>query len=89
MANLMKQSSAPFHWLAAAAALASAAVASTGVAALHIWSTSQYGVICGSGGSETLHCWACYASPLLAIAALGAWRAHRTAPAKARARARR
>lgn len=82
----MKQPSAPFPWLAAAAAMASAAVGATGVAALHIWTTSQYGVICGAGGGEALHCWACYAAPLLAVAALGAWRAHRTAPARARAR---
>lgn len=58
---------------AAVAALAAAAAGTAGVALAHIWTTSQRGVICGLDQAGDAHCWACYAAPLLALAALSLW----------------
>lgn len=60
---------------AAVAALAVGAAGTAGVALAHIWTTSQRGVICGLDQAGDAHCWACYAAPLLALAALSLWRA--------------
>jgi hypothetical protein len=74
-------------WFAASAALATAAAAAMAVAIAHILETAQRGVICGVVSSGLEHCWACYATPMLALAAIAAWRAARSsAPAPARAR---
>lgn len=75
----------PEAWFAVSAALATAAVAAMAVAIAHVLETAQRGVICGMASSGLEHCWACYATPLLALAAVGAWRAA-ASPAAAPAR---
>lgn len=72
--------------LAAAVALGVSAFVTGMIAANHIWLTALRGPICGV--QDAGHCWACYAAPLLAMAALTAWHAHRggLTPAKARGR---
>ena len=64
----------PWIRLAFIQALSASAVLSGLVALRHIIMTAQRGVICGV---ESGHCWACYAAPLLALAALAVWRAPR------------
>lgn len=70
-------------WLLAAG-LASLCAFATGVALAHMLQTAQRGVICGltDGG----HCWACYAAPILASAAIVSWRVARSGRRLARAR---
>jgi hypothetical protein len=67
-----------------AAGLACMSALASGVALVHMLRTAQRGVICGlaDGG----HCWACYAAPVLAYAAIVAWGWSRMAPRPVRAR---
>ena len=76
----------PSHLLAAAALLGASALVTGAIAAVHMWLTALRGPMCGP--SDGGHCWACYAAPLLAMAALTAWQAHRGSltPVVARAR---
>jgi hypothetical protein len=60
----------------------------TAIALAHVMETAQRGVICGVTGSGGLdHCWACYAAPMLALAAVASWLRAATAPSPARVRA--
>jgi hypothetical protein len=45
----------------------------------HIIETAQRGVICGASDGLA-HCWACYAAPMLALAAIACWRVAATMP---------
>jgi hypothetical protein len=67
-----------------AAGLASICAVASGVALSHMLETARRGVICGvaDGG----HCWACYAAPLLGLAAAASWGWAKTLPRPARAR---
>lgn len=69
---------------AVAALLGASALVTGAIAAAHMWLTAQRGPICGV--SDGGHCWACYVAPLLAMAALTAWHAHRSSAACAKAR---
>lgn len=74
---------------AAVAALAAAAAGFAGVAIAHIWTTAQRGMICGLDKASDSHCWACYAAPLTALAALTLWRATAQRQVRTAAMARR
>lgn len=73
----------PSHLLAAAGLLGASALVTGTIAGVHMWLTALRGPMCGAADGG--HCWACYAAPLLAMAALSAWHAHRgrLSPAKA------
>ena len=64
----MESPPSPSPWFAASAAFASATAGAAGVALGHIWTTAQRGAICGLEQGTAAHCWACYATPLLALA---------------------
>jgi len=74
------------RWRLTAVASASASVASAAVAAAHMLETAQRGAICGAASTGLGHCWACYAAPLLGLAAIAAWRQARLQLSPARAR---
>ena len=69
-----------------AAGLATLSALAGGVAVDHMLAIAQRGVICGLPDGGMGHCWACYAAPLLALAAAGAWRAAERAPRLIRVR---
>jgi hypothetical protein len=73
-------------WQAAAIGLTTSAAGTAAVAAAHMLETAQRGMICGATSGGLGHCWACYAAPLLALAAITAWRQAnlRMSPARAR-----
>ena len=72
-------------WSAAAAGLAVAATGATMIAAHRLWIAALYGAICGDRAGSVAHCWACYAAPMLALAAVAAWRrAARADPVRVR-----
>lgn len=62
-------------WLIAMAVQALTAAVSAKALA-HLWTTAEYGPICGAGAD---HCWACYAAPaLIAASAVVTYRAWTT-----------
>ena len=67
----------------AAGFLALSAIAGA-VALAHLLETARRGVICGVSAG---HCWACYAAPMLALAAALAWQVAKAAPRPIRVRA--
>ncbi|CAN5673943.1 hypothetical protein BH10PSE5_BH10PSE5_07360 [soil metagenome] len=79
-------STRPSPLMLAAALLGASALVTGAIAAGHMWLTDLRGPMCGP--SDGGHCWACYVAPLLAMAALTAWQAHRgrLTPVQARAR---
>lgn len=64
---------APVQALVRASTLSVATAYTAGVAARHIWATAQQGIICGLNHAGDAHCWACFATPALALAAAWAW----------------
>jgi len=75
--------SRPAPLQAIAVLLGASALVTGAIAAAHMWLTALRGPICGV--SDGGHCWACYVTPLLAMAALTAWHAHRSGFARAKA----
>lgn len=72
-------------WRTLAAGFGVLLAPTTWIALAHIIMTAQRGVICGA--SEGLgHCWACYAAPMLALAAVACWRMAAATPKPARVR---
>lgn len=63
-----------------AAGLLALSAITGGVALAHVLETARRGVICGVSATANGHCWACYAAPMLALAAALAWRIAKTAP---------
>ena len=57
------------------------------VALAHVLETARRGVICGVSATGGDHCWACYAAPMLALAAALAWQVAKMAPRPIRVRA--
>lgn len=69
-----------------AAGFATLCAPTMAIALGHMLQTAQRGVICGMSATDGGHCWACYAAPLLALAALACWRFAPSTPRPAYAR---
>jgi hypothetical protein len=63
-----------------AVGLAALCAPTTAIALAHMLETAQRGVICGISHAGGGHCWACYAAPILALAAIVSWRRDKTTP---------
>ena len=63
-----------------AVGLAALCAPTTGAALAHMLQTAQRGVICGVSQADGGHCWACYAAPILALAAVISWRLGKATP---------
>lgn len=63
-----------------AAGLLALSAITGGVALAQVVETARRGVICGVSAAGSNHCWACYAAPMLALAAALAWQAAKMAP---------
>ncbi len=59
-------------WHGPAVGLAALVPPTTAIALAHMLATAHRGIICGATAGPG-HCWACYAAPMLALAAMAAW----------------